>query len=599
MLRTNRFLLTWFLRKTGDINLSKSRKRNSSSPLNLGKTNSKQKTSKEKKKTEKQPKEHGYKTKYIKKIVLPFQGIIDRKLFLRASDFIALGILYYSIKDRWNLLDNHAFWLDEIWRVDLILAPDLFEAYFLKPSPFTAITSPLFVFPIRLFTSVLGVEPNTFRLFLLICAALLGFSSYMFFRRTNKALALCTLYFFSHNPVLTYWTWEFKPYIFDALVLVTIYLYWSVMIGKYQVEPRKVKIFFIILSIALLASFTTVMLLPGIFATFLLLARQGRILVSESRLILFSLLIAIQTFLSYLLFWRYGSHPGMKSFWSNGFSDPTHFDYLNFLIRSLYEPFINFTYLEPEYIFIPAIGFAVFCVFPLFGSYKTQLRIFLNQVIFMFFFFATLTLSNVIGIWPLGDLRVNLFYKVILFLFLCVVPLSFDFDGRHKLIATARTIFLVSIILYSSSQNSLHKIEFPEPVNPDYVMSKFRDSGDLAESIKNTCVRSKSVVVLNPPMGFQFKYYVNYDKTFSKSLTTLQGDCVIQIPMSQIGELSDKSKLTIRDTLQSGGKVFWLFSNSSKEDVSKMYSQAKLLGAPQIADRYEDTGDGYFQITSF
>ena len=221
--------------------MSKKRKRNSNSPSQ--KLKQKEKSVGKKRATRKRESKFSSLKGLYKGASLALQArdVTDKGIVRKLLDLTVIYLVFKSIGKQNSLLENQAFWLDEIWRVDLILAPNLFNAFVLNPSSFTAITSPLFAIFTRLSTIVFGVSPNSIRLLLSVAAILLSLIIYWFFRKHSPFLAIALFYFFITNREIGYWTLEFKPFVFDALVVVVVFLGWFSLLNTEVASKKRYK----------------------------------------------------------------------------------------------------------------------------------------------------------------------------------------------------------------------------------------------------------------------------------------------------------------------------------------------------------------------
>lgn len=516
-----------------------------------------------------------------------------RKIF----DLSAFCLIVVAIKNLVVDPNNQAFWLDEIWRVDLVLAPNLFSALVLNPSSFTAITSPIFATLTRTITLVFGVSPNSIRLILPIAALVLSILVYLYIRKFSSLLAFLIFYFLLFNPQIKYWTLEFKPFVFDALVVVVIFLAWFDLISSEVRSSRKITRVFLLLLFGLASSIVTVFIIPGIFFTLFLLEKRSELAISGRRIIAMAAGVCCQTTLMYLCFWRYAkSDPGMQSFWNAGFHNNSEESYLSFIIRAFKDPILNSYQLEGVF---ALILLSYLWVASLVRTRKSSPQnSFKIQIFFIFLalFFLTLVVANFFRFWPLGDIRVNLFVKIFFVVSICAGSLLFGHLNELGFIGYANSIFVILLLSIATIQNAQSEISKPVPTHPQYVMNSFIDSSQIANEILDSCRRTNSAIVLSPAMGFQFNYYSKYDSKYSKVLKTLSGKCVTQIPMSQSGEISEDEKKRVQYILSNNGRIYWLFSGVSKEDINAIRSEASLMGEIMGFKSFKGT-DGFFEVS--
>ncbi len=530
------------------------------------------------------------------KLALQEQKITSNNYIRKVLDLIALCLVAMTIVKQNSLLENQAFWLDEIWRVDLILAPNLFDAFVLNPSSFTAITSPFFALLTRLFTVFLGVSPDSIRLLLSVAAIFLSVVTYVFFRKQSPFLAIALFYFLITNDEINYWTLEFKPFVFDALVIVVVFLGWFNLLNAEIKSKREVQKLHYLILIGMLSSTVTVFLLPGIFLSMIVLARKNQFQIRHSNLLRMGIIVACEAILMYIVFWRHAkADPGMQSFWGSGFFKPGEESYKDFLVRALSEPFLSFIHLSNVEI-LAQLAVCCLVLFLLIAKFEDGINQKINiYMLFIVSFCTTLGVSNHFRMWPLGNLRVNLFFKVLLVVLICAGALLLVNRTQSRKFYYTITLVLIGILSYASYQNSLINIPRPLASNPQYVMKDFKDSGKYSSEINEVCEKSESVIVVSPAMGFQMNYYTKYDEQYSSQLRTLKSDCVIRIPMSQIGEIGIQDKVAIQSVLENGGKVFWLFSSVSEQDIESIRTQAGQIGTPDLLFTYAG-GDGHFKL---
>ena len=530
-------------------------------------------------------------------LTLQARNITNNSITRRLLDLTVIYLVIRSIAKQNSLLDNQAFWLDEIWRVDLILAPKLFNAFVLNPSSFTAITSPLFAIITRLFTIVFGVSPNSIRLLLSVAAILLSLIVYWFFRKQSPFLAIILFYFFLTNTEIGYWTLEFKPFVFDALVIVVVFLGWFSLLNTEVASKKEIERLFYLILIGLLSSIVVVFLLPGIFLSLFVLAKKKLLQIRQLNLLRMGIIVVFEVILMYFVFWRYArADPGIQSFWGDGFYNPKNAPFIDFIVKAFSEPFLNFLHLSNIDVLVRLAAWclALFIFFSKLQHGKNQkIAIYL---LFIFSFYTTLVVANYFRMWPLGNLRVNLFLKILAVVLTCAGGLLLVNQAQFKPLNYTVTLLLIGILFFASYQNSLITIPRPLASHPQYVMNNFKDKGIYTSEINQACEKSKSVIVVSPAMGFQMNYYSKYDKRYSPLLGTLKGECVVRVPMSQIGEIGAQDKVMIQNVLENGGRVFWLFSSVSGEDIVSIKNQAGQIGTPGLLFTYAG-GDGYFQLS--
>jgi hypothetical protein len=534
----------------------------------------------------------------IKKAQIVYKKI-QSKYLLISIDITVAAIFVITVINRSKSLNRNAFWLDEIWRVDLVLNRDLFNTYINNPSAFTAITSPVFAVLIKLITAVLGVSPEAIRLLLLISAMFISLMVYLFMRKHSPILAIIVFSFFILNPEIGYWTLEFKPFVFDSLVIIVAFLAWFNITHCDLRSERKIQGLFVVIVISLLSSIVTVFLLPGIFVTLYLLARTNQLRIVNWKLAVMGSVVLCQTVFMYLVFWRYArSDPGMQSFWSSGFSAYSSDSLLSFYFLSLRDPILSFIHLEDTslWFFLGCWWLSVVLLVKRFAPETLEkVRIF---HLFCFIFFVTLIVSNLLLLWPMGKVRVNLFINVFIVVLICAGSILIGKQGKLRTIRYMNFAVVSCILLSAIHQNSQLEISKPSPTYPQYVLKEFNDNGLIASEIRNLCKSSKSIIVVSPAMYYQVLYYSNYDKFFSPKLKTLSSKCVIQVSMSQFGETHDKDKDQIKNALLGGGKVFWLFSGASELDITRIKDAASLLGRVETLTLVRNKGDGFFKLSS-
>lgn len=532
--------------------------------------------------------------KRLRNKVYPIQS---RKL-LYSIDLVVVAIVMASVIQLGNSLNGNAFWLDEIWRVDLILNPDLFNTYVEQPSAFTAITSPIFALLIKLFTLFLGVSPESIRLLLPISALLMSLLIYVFIRKYSPVLAAIAFSFIVFNPEIRYWTLEFKPYVFDALIFLTVFLTWLDLIISDSRNPRRIHRLFLIVSISLLSSVLTVFLLPAVLVSLVFIAKRNQLEIGSQRLIVLSSGLICQTILTYFVIWRYAKNdPGMQTFWSNGFYTSSDLSFLSFYLNALGEPFLSFIQLEstPATLLLGCWWITSFLLLRRFGTaISEKVRVFL---LFIVVFFVTLIISNLFLFWPLGKIRVNLFINVFSVVLMCVGSLLIGKQDKFREFRNLNSAIVSCVLLSAIYQNSQLDILRPSPTYPQHVLNEFKDNGSIAIEIQESCKNSLSVIVLSPTMYYQVKYYSSYDDAYSSKLKILSSDCVNQIYMTQFGDINDKDKKQIRNILSSGGMAYWLLSGVSQDDIDVIRAKASLIGTLEELISIRDKGDGFFQLT--
>jgi hypothetical protein len=156
-------------------------------------------------------------------------------------DFIAIALLIgFSFLLHIPSYKHTPFWIDELWRANFVLNPNVYNLYISEPSVFTAITSPIYLV-INKLLAAFSISPQVLRLSSLIPSILTPGVAYILVRKLNGDVfsALLAAILFTINIELYIHSLQFKPYSLEILVHLICLYFWSNLLTKKTITNFK------------------------------------------------------------------------------------------------------------------------------------------------------------------------------------------------------------------------------------------------------------------------------------------------------------------------------------------------------------------------
>ena len=304
--------------------------------------------------------------------------------------------------------DGRDFWLDEIWRARIIVEPNFFYRIFISPTLYEAI-NPIGYLIVTKFFSVISLNVDFMRLTSLIPGILSPLIIYRILinNKANKNISFIAGLIVVLNSTLIDYSLELKPYMLELFVH-TCYIYYILKIlGS---ENFKYRNFVITTIFSMTFSSTLILYIPGVLVMLMSKKRFNKKFV----IISFTAITIFYTIYTKLYLIHALNDQGLKEYWSNFF--PREIS-----TGSLYEFYLKSTlqlyYGTIDLSFIAIIVFSVILlILTTFSVIRKEFVIIL--IITGVYTFAVLIVINIIGIYPYGNMRTNLFLYIHIILLL-------------------------------------------------------------------------------------------------------------------------------------------------------------------------------------
>ncbi len=492
--------------------------------------------------------------------------------------------------------DGRAFWIDELWRVNLFLSSDPIQGYLLHPNSQTAITSPLYLAINKAITQI-SVAPSVLRLPSLLAglgAVILAFAA---IRRAGGGLIVSSLIalVFAANPQFIRYSNELKPYIVEILVhLACLFCWLGVVLSTHPRRSDLVRLF-ALFGIAVVFAPNVVFVLPSYMLTLLwtIRRRPALWLTFAIGLTLIGLLVGT----CHMMLWRYGADAGMLEFWTEGFWSRDSGQYYAWLWSRLMEmvdaSFTLGTHYKPN----RKVWLVVFLVMTgmlLLRDRRINRNLLLLTTLFFGVFLITLAALNGLGFWPLGALRPNLFIYA---LFAAGIGMLFACFDR---IALVRSLYGVGLALALVGLADTKTGVLPLYSSPleehDKVWEDFRADTPAGRQILANCAGGIPVKILvTSSMGWARVFHERQDAMEQRPNSALAESCVTFIPVPDGPDALVQAIEKARHPEQGPRPEIWMmYSFVAKQDASVLRERAAALGRIDFSAEYDHAG--YFRI---
>lgn len=513
---------------------------------------------------------------------------------------IAAG-LAFGFSLRFPGFDGRALWVDELWRTNLILQSDIFRRYFTAPDVYTAITAPGYV-GLNWLLTAWHVSVETLRLSSLAPALLsIVFAGALAWRvNAGPALTALTVVMFASNIDFIAYSNEFKPYMFEVLLHLVSFYVWVGLIMSGPRAPQQFVVFFSVLTLAALSTANFVFIFPALAVSVLLDAwlrpgREGLIPATAG----FSA-ISVMLGAMYILIWSHGSDDDLRHYWSEGFYDPTGENYPQFVLQTSWAMWqATFTFAggvtAGSLALIATLAALVLVVvdrLPRIG------RRFLGFTVFYVTLFATLWVLNALRLWPLGQLRPNLFIYGHLLAFSVVLLAAASATGgeigRRAISAAAMgatTLLLIGVI----DTDMRYLRNYGPPVEQtDLVLSDFVDGGGMGSPIVPPCRQPKATLFVTGFMSLAVDYYTTLDDHGRLRYALLTSDCFDVVRTAEAYQNPAQVREEIAAHIGTDQQLWFLYSHLSDAEAQSLKLVAGIFG--KVSNERAYTGAGYFRI---
>lgn len=492
--------------------------------------------------------------------------------------------------------DGRAFWIDELWRVNLFLISDPVKTYLQHPDSQTGITSPIYLALNKAITQF-SLSPRVMRLPSLLAGLGSVALAFAAMRRAGAGLIVSTLIalVFAANPQFMRYSNELKPYVVEILVHLACLFCWLGVVRLPSPGRSDLIRLFVVIAIAVVFASNVAFVLPSYVIT-MLWAIRGRPALWPTfgiGLALIGLLVGA----CHLLIWRYGVDPGMMEYWANGFWSGSAWQYPAWLWSRLMEmvdaTFSLSTNYKPSRKYW-LIVFLVMAGMLLLRDRRVNYGLLWLTTLFFGGFVVTLAALNGLGFWPLGALRPNLFAYALIAsgtgcLFACFdrIPLLRVLYG----VGLAFALFGVA----NTNTGVLHSYSSPIEEH-DKVWEDFRADAPAGKQILDDCARGIPVTVLETSsMRWARVFHERQDAMERRPPSALVGSCVtfIHVPHGPAALMQALEKLRI----PSGGRtpeIWMLYSFVDKEGAAALRESAATAGSIDFSADFDHAG--YFRI---
>ena len=493
--------------------------------------------------------------------------------------------------------DGRAFWIDELWRVNLFLINDPVQTYLFHPNVQTAITSPPYLALHKAITQF-SVSPLVLRLPSLAAGVGSTVLAFAAMRRANAGLIVSTLIalVFAANPQFIHYSNELKPYIIEILVhLACLFCWLGVVLSTSPGRTDLVRLF-AVLGVAVVFAPNVVFVLPSYMITMLWTIRRRPALWPTFGIGL--ALIGLLVGTCHLVIWRYGNaDAGMMEYWADGFWSGAARQYPAWLWSRLME-MVDATFtLGTSY--KPSRKYWLIVVLVMAGMLllrdrRINYRLLWLVKLFYGMFFITLAALNALGFWPLGALRPNLFIYALLAAGVGMLIACF---ARITLLRVLYGVGLAFALYGVASTNTevLHLYSSPLEEH-DKVWEAFRADAPAGRQILADCARGISVKVLvTPSMVGARIFHERQDEMEQRPPSALAASCVTFVPILNGPAALMQAIESARNTADDHNPDIWvLYSFVAREGAAALRESASTLGRIEYSAEYDHAG--YFRI---
>jgi len=490
--------------------------------------------------------------------------------------------------------DGRVFWVDELWRANLILDDGIFARYFHSPDLYTAIT-PLFYLGFNKVLALLGTDPGVLRLSSLVPGIASVLLTFAIARRAGADVALACLaaLLTAANSDFVRYSNEFKPYMFEVFVHLCCVYVWLGVVSHEAPSRARWALLFGVLTAATLCAANIVFLLPAVgISTLYSVWKRSR----TQFIPLFSGFAGLMFFVCslYVFVWSYGSDKGLVGYWADGFYKTSGESYLTFLIhrmqglwRGAFDQLgVNWRLSVVSAISLLAVLTHAFTRFR--RPWPLEVKV---GIMFYATFAVTLVLLNLLSLWPLGRMRPNQFlYAHIIVMFVLVTAWC-----RQRLLKIAVTVSVGAFVLAGLLRTSHANLADMTPPleQTDLVWSDFEEAGTAGRLVRLQCETGSVQVFVNPSMGHAIGYFSSNPQLTGRSSMLMQS-CVRLVPVPDAYSNAQGLHMKLVEAVQYSTPAWFIYSHLSEAEVRALESVAAKIGT--ISRRVNFEGAGYFSL---
>jgi hypothetical protein len=493
--------------------------------------------------------------------------------------------------------DGRPFWIDELWRIHLVLNTNIMKEYWPTPNVFAALTSPLYLLLNRAIAFIAGIAPETLRISSLISGLLCVPMAFFILRKTGAGflLACAGALFFALNADFIQYSNEFKPYMFETLVHLCCFYVWLNIIVRDKTTRSDWLSFFGIVALALFCTPNIIFLLPAFGLSLLSYAWK------KERAMLWGICagfmsIAVLTGCLYMFLWSYGSDKGLMNYWSDSFYQQSSGSYFVFAKDRLFGLWRGaFTQVRNPDRFT-ALLLGIYFLALAYGAIKTKLM-FNGVARYLIIFYTTLVFVllglNYAGFWPLGQIRPNQFvYGHIIIMFILV--LQWNLPRQAKTILACSIIAVMLHNTWRTEAKSL--VDRGPPIEENNkVWAAFLPSGEIGKAVATPCGKIKVKIFTNPGMSSAASYFLKYDAQERSQQPTLNIRCTELIATPDAySNAAALEKFIAKHAVPH--EISWFaYSHLNNTEANILKTVAAKFGKVSIDTRFKEAG--YFMLT--
>jgi hypothetical protein len=490
--------------------------------------------------------------------------------------------------------DGRALWVDELWRVNLILDEGSFARYWRSPDVYTAITAPAYL----LINTLLGwwsASPSVLRLSSLLPALISVVMAFgMAWRASTSILwATCAGLLMATNANFIQYANEFKPYMFEVMVhLVCMYLWFGLLLAG-KATQRQWLVFGGALAIGALSAANTVFILPAMgVSLFMKVWLRDR--TSLQNLIAVFTGVGVLVGALYVLVWSFGSNKELISYWADGFHDATREGYLAFVgtrLSDIWNGAFAALNAQPRMVSLSVLALA-YAFYSLLTRRVSDSGPAQGVMIFGTTLLVTMLALNKMSLWPIGEIRPNMFLYALVamswFLFVGTV-----LPRKALYVAGALALAVMASGLLKADNKQLAEFG-PPPEQSDRVWAAFLNEAPAGRMLQQQCNGQPVVVFVDPAMSSAIQYYASHPSV-AVGASVLARDCARRIGVPDAYAAPQALSQRITDNRVAGATHWHLYSHLTAEEVDKLKKLAAHFGSIAYEASFE--GAGYFAVT--
>ncbi len=494
--------------------------------------------------------------------------------------------------------DGRSLWVDELWRVNLTLEPNLLGRYVSNPDVYTAITSPIYVLAVRLI-ALFGTAPDTLRLLSFVPSVAASIAAFLLVIRARGGIALAVFVgiVFALNVNFIQYANEFKPYMFEVFVHVACVCAWYELIRTEHPSLCKWLLCFGVFAIGVLSAANVVFILPAACATLLIkVAREPwprRIAVAISMLGLIVLVGML-----YVFVWSYGADKELLVYWADGFYRVGGDGYPAFLFsraRDMWWSAFNvfgYGYLLPGLVLRLMLGVLGYFLIETIWKYVSKRKIVwelrAHVVLYAVILSATVICLNLLNKWPLGAFRPNLFLYAHLVLVVALLAAALpSWKGVNVLFAIPLFYIAQS---YPGWQVEQLRQYGAVPEENTRVWESFAKGSEAARAIESDCKSGPSVVFYNDAMAHALAYFRMRVAKGEVGPSLLIGSCVTLRPLTDAGRAPGELARFLASHTHAQRPFWVIYSHIDGGEVDALTGAVKEVGDIVVTKQFNVAG---------